>query len=357
MMCPRAAQPSLFPTGRFPGTRYQGSKRKLASAILENLQHLEFQTVLDAFGGTAAMSFAFKSSGKSVVYNDILAFNHQIGTALIENDRVRLDAAVVDNLGKRRPGTTYGNFIESQYHGIYYTAIENRWLDIAAGNVGQLGCRFKRALAWFVLFQAALAKRPYNLFHRSNLYMRTADVDRSFGNKATWDRPFSDHVAAFAAEANEAIIDSGGKCRAICEDVMHVAPGFDLVYVDPPYVNQRGAGVDYRAFYHFLEGMVQYSRWPDMIDLRPKHRPLRPHQNPWTSGRTCEPMFGQLFERFAESILVVSYRSDGIPGVEQLASMLARVKRRVRVITIRNYQYALSTNSRSREVLLIGSDS
>ena len=63
------------------------------------------------------------------------------------------------------------------------------------------------------------------------------------------------------------------------------------------------------------------------------------------------------FEMFRDSILVVSYRSDGVPTVDRLAGMLRDVKRHVRVIDGPPYQYALSTNRRTREVLLIGTDS
>ena len=67
-------------------------------------------------------------------------------------------------------------------------------------------------------------------------------------------------------------------------------------------------------------------------------------------------MFRKLFARYRDSILLVSYRSDGIPSVDELVQMLREVKRQVRVIDGRLHQYALSTNSRSREVLLIGQD-
>ena len=57
-----------------------------------------------------------------------------------------------------------------------------------------------------------------------------------------------------------------------------------------------------------------------------------------------------------DSILVVSYRSDGMPSIDELLGMLREVKRHVRVCDGRRYQYALSTNRRNREVLLIGTD-
>lgn len=338
---------------RFPRTRYQGSKRKLAGSIADHVSCLEFTTVLDAFGGTGAVSYALKCAGKRVTYNDLLSFNHQIGLALIQNDSVRLDSAEVEAIGERRPGVTYGDFIERTFDSIYFTREENRWLDTAVANIRRMRGRYKRAMAWFALFQSAMVKRPYNLFHRSNLYMRTADVERSFGNKASWDRSFPEHFEHFAAEANAAVIDSGGACRAACRDALALEPHFDLVYVDTPYINRSGVGVDYRDFYHFLEGMVRYDEWPDQVDLRSKHRRLIRHHDPWSDPGTCHNVFHRLFEHFSDSTLVVSYRSDGMPTVDDLGTMLKAVKGNVQVIEGKRYQYALSSKRNTREVLLI----
>ena len=340
----------------FPRTRYQGSKRKLAGAILRRLSGLEFTTVLDAFGGTGAVAHAFKCAGKAVTYNDMLEFNKQIGRALIENDAVRLNPEEIEAIGRRQPGIAYGDFIERTFEGIYFTPEENRWLDTAVANIAQFECPFKGALAWFGVFQAAMAKRPYNLFHRKNLYMRTAQVKRGFGNKTTWERSFPEHFGVFVEEANRAIIESGGRCRARCGDALEIEPGFDLVYIDTPYISRAGVGVDYRDFYHFLEGMVRYADWPGMLDQGSKHLRLKPQRNPWVEPATCPEMFRRLFARFHESILVVSYRSDGIPTIDDLAAMLRQVKRHVRVFDGDRYQYALSTKRATREVLLVGTD-
>lgn len=354
MSSPGTLFPAAVSPARFPKTRYQGSKRKLAVTIVAQLRGLEFTTALDAFGGTGAVAYALKQLGKHVTYNDILAFNHQIGLALIENDAFQLGDEDIETIGLRRNGIPYGDFIEQTFAGIYFTDEENRWLDIAVENIRRIENRYRRAIAWFALFQSALAKRPYNLFHRGNLYMRTADVSRSFGNKATWDRGFDDHFRRFAREANAALIDGGGVCRVLCRDALKVEPGFDLVYIDTPYINRTGIGVDYRQFYHFLEGLVRYEEWPALIDAHFKHRPLARTDQPWSDPKRCREMFRELFARYRNSILVVSYRSDGIPSIDELVQMLREVKRQVRVIDGPLHQYALSTNSKSSEVLLIG---
>ncbi|MFQ5462935.1 MAG: DNA adenine methylase [Phycisphaerae bacterium] len=357
------AMDTLFGTDRtiafdslFPSTRYQGSKRKLARHIVAATSELEFDTVLDAFGGTGAVAYAMKLEGKTVTYNDHLAFNRQIGLALIENDATRLTDREIQAFANARQDAAAGGFIERTFDNIYFTQSENRWLDGAVSTIANMHDRYKKALCFFALFQAAIAKRPYNLFHRANLYMRTAEVRRSFGNKASWDRSFADHVRAFAVQANRAVFAGTQPCQALCTDALAVPGAFDLVYIDTPYISAKGIGVDYRDFYHFLEGLVDYARWPDRVDLTSKHRRLTPRPNPWCDPNKCHAMFTRLFERFETSHLVVSYRSDGIPSVAELAALLKRFKGKVRIPSGPQYQYALSKKKDTREVLLIATD-
>ena len=137
-------------------------------------------------------------------------------------------------------------------------------------------------------------------------------------------------------------------------DVYCTEGKYDLVYFDPPYISGKGVGVDFRDFYHFLEGLANYDRWSGMIDLTSKHRRLIRIPNDWIDKRRIYLAFEKVFERHADSIIVVSYRSDGIPTESELTRLLARFKSDVRVERFRNYRYALSKNKTSNEILLIG---
>ncbi len=356
-MSSRPSSGSLFSNARMPRTRYQGSKWKLCDWIWESVRTLSFHTVLDAFSGTASVSHMFKRRDKAVTCNDVLRFNHQVGLALIENGAETLDDATVETLLCRQNGVAYRDFIERTFQGVYFTDAENRWLDTLCENIRSLPSPARRALAWFALGQAALAKRPYNLFHRRNLYMRTADVPRGFGNKTTWDRSFDELFRRFVAQANDAVFDNGQPCRALCRSAETLEPGYDLVYIDPPYLNGKGVGVDYHAFYHFLEGLVEYDGWADRIDWTSPHRRLIPKTSPWMRRDEIGAAFRALFARFAGSHVVVSYRSDGIPTPAELAAWLSAHKRRVRVLECpRAKKYVLSTNGRARELLLVATD-
>lgn len=349
----------LFPTNNvrpfnypFPTTRYQGSKRKLVNWIWEQVRHLEFTTVLDVFGGTGAVSHMFKNAGKHVTYNDVLAFNCEIGRALIENSTVTLTQEEVDQLLTFSDDIDYPDFIQKHFAGIYFTDEENAWLDRVNYHITHmLDNRYKRALARFALFQACIIKRPYNLFHRANLYMRTADVNRSFGNKRTWDTPFETHFRQFVTEANAAVFDNGYANEVLQCDALVTPVGYDLVYIDPPYLNKKGVGVDYRDFYHFLEGLMMYDHWGKHIDYGSKHRRLKPQSSPWHNAATICDAFEQLVQRHRNSILVVSYRDDGIPTREALLDLLSRYKKHVYEVTHKK-QYALA-HRKSAELLLI----
>ncbi|RME51320.1 MAG: DNA methyltransferase [Deltaproteobacteria bacterium] len=347
-------RPSPAPSATFPSTRYQGSKAKLVDWIWERISDLDFVTALDAFGGTGSIAYRLKQAGKEVTYNDLLRFNHYIGRALIENRETRLSSEEVDWLLQRDPQIEYPRFVETTFADIYFTDEENAWIDQTITNIRRLTDPYKYALAFFALSQACIIKRPYNLFHRKNLYMRLADVERSFGNKATWNRPFEAWFRIFAEEANRAVFDNGRTNRSFNLDALDVPGEYDLVYIDTPYISRGGRSIDYRRFYHFLEGLTMYDEWEEHIDRHSKHLPLKPLKTAWTDKRRIHAAFDRLFERYQKSILVVSYRGDGIPSETELVSLLERYKQKVRVEHFGRYRYALSTNPAAREMLLIG---
>lgn len=337
----------------FPSTRFQGSKLKIVDWIWEAIKDLDFGTVLDAFGGTGSVGYMLKNKGKAVTYNDILKFNWFVGLALIENDATKLSEKDVDFLVKAHGNIEYPTFVFETFKDTYFTDEENRWIDMVVTNINLLDDDYKKALAFFALFQACIIKRPFNLFHRKNLYLRFSDVERNFGNKTTWDTPFEVHFRQFIAEANQAVFCNGKQNKAVNLDVFDIEEKFDLVYIDTPYISQKGVGVDYFGFYHFLEGLVNYSKWSEMIDYRTKHKRLRKRSSFWTDKNRIFAAFDKLFERFKGSILVVSYRSDGIPSIDELVTLLGEYKPYVEELKRKNYKYVLSTNY-SEEVLLIG---
>ena len=345
-------QLSLFQERTFPTTRYQGSKAKLTKWIWDKIKDLEFDSVLDAFGGTGSVAYMLKIHGKEVTYNDILRSNANNARALIENSGVLLsdeDVALLFNYSMD-PGQP--TFIADTFSDVYFTDEENLWIDRMVHAIEGLLKGYKKNIAYYALFQSCIIKRPYNLFHRKNLYIRTNNVKRSFGNKVTWDTPFEVHFRKFVHEANTAVFENGRKNRVLNLDAMSVPADYDFVYIDTPYVSGKGVGVNYFEFYHFLEGILRYDEWQDLVDRRSKHLKIKNSDDSWTNAKRIPTSFENLLDRFAAAKKAISYRSNGVPSVVELVQMIEARGQRARVHYFENYKYVLSTQQ-NHEVLIV----
>ena len=77
-----------------------------------------------------------------------------------------------------------------------------------------------------------------------------------------------------------------------------------------------------------------------------------PLNNIWTDKDKILHGFNQLIERFKTSILVFSYRSNGIPSVNSLIGLLETYGRDNELHYSREIKYALS-DTNSKEVLIV----
>lgn len=350
---------------KFPTTRYQGSKRKILPWIYENVKELHFESALDACGGSASVSYLFKRMNKVVTYNDNLKFNHLIGKAIIENNEVKFTDEDIVNLLSSNNGEC--NIIQKYFNDIYYPKKENKWLDNVSSGIMNMNhytgdtLSFKKSLAYYALFQASLTKRPFNLFHRNNLHIRTADVKRNFGNKTTWEKDFEITFKNFVLEANGLIFDSGKACFSTNQSILDLNEvNYDLVYVDPPYLRKDTGNEtsNYLKCYHFLEGITNYDTWEGLIDFESRNYRFKDSaQNAAFCKENIYETFELFIEKFRKSIIVISYKKGGIPSIDYIVKVMKRFKKNV---STRSQQYIYALNRQNgnakenREVLIIG---
>lgn len=339
----------------YPSTRYTGSKRRFLDWIWQHVKDLKFNSALDVFGGTASVSLLFKCRGKRVHYNDLLLFNQIIGKAIIENDSVIVTDDDVEKV-INGPSACHTDFIQKHYKDIFFLDRENAWLDRVVTNIRAVRNPYKRSILFSGLFQACLAKRPFNLFHRANLYLRTSSVKRTFGNKTTWERPFPELVRRYVAEYNRAIFSNGKLNRVIGGfDALSVPNGVDLVYCDPPYfASDASQGTDYLSFYHFLEGLADYSRWGKKIHRNGSSYPSYASDEEikrFSKKADINSSFRSLIDRFQDNIVVLSYQGGGIPDKSEIIEMFRSTGKKVKVYE-KPHRYVLSSKQRS-ELLFI----
>ena len=79
--------------GRFPSTRYRGSKRTILAFLHSVLQPYEFDDVLDLYSGRGIVSLMFRQMGKRVHANDFLLNCNASARALLHYDGDRAVAS------------------------------------------------------------------------------------------------------------------------------------------------------------------------------------------------------------------------------------------------------------------------
>ena len=139
-------------------------------------------------------------------------------------------------------------------------------------------------------------------------------------------------------------------------DAAEIKPGYDLVYLDPPYVSERASvNLDnYWRRYHFLEGLATYDDWEAKICHHSKTKEMvQPaHFRDWSRTSSFKDHLFELIEAHKRSIVVLSYVTNAFPAQEEIAAEFERHFDQVSVHSTQ-HSHALS-RSKKRELLFIG---
>jgi adenine-specific DNA-methyltransferase len=319
----------------YPELRYMGSKRRLIPWIHDVLDTLDFETALDPFCGTGCVAYLMKAMGREATASDFLGFTSLVAQATVANGARILDSADLDAILSPRAGAD--DFIARTFDGVFFTAEDRAFLDRASAGLRGLADRDARALAYAALFRSCLKKQPRGVFTVSGDLARYDDGRRDL--RLSLEEHFREQVAVF----NGAVFDNGRANRALQADVFEIDPaGFDLVYLDPPYV-PRSDDNCYVKRYHFLEGLSCYWQGVEIMHAT-KVKKIAKRFTPFSYRRTAVDAFERMFARFSNSTIVLSYSSNGYPDLAILEELLGRYKRRVDIFE-RSHRYHFGTHA------------
>ena len=336
---------------RYPPFRFMGSKHRLLPWLYEIFSSISFRIALDAFSGSGCVAYLLKAMGATVTANDHLRFAYHIANALVANPGRTLNPADLDILFRKSDRRF--DFIERTFSDIFFTPEELRFLDNIWANLDLIDDEFKRSLVITAMCRAALKRQPRGVFTVANgKAARYNDGRRDL--RLTLQEHFIESMELFRSVP----YDDGRSHRALCMDVFDLPIEYELVYLDPPYVPRRDDNC-YIKRYHFVEGLACYWHGYEILDSS-KVRKIKKKYTPFSYRRTAIPAFDQLFRKFAESVIVLSYSSNGYPDLEVLISLLRRYKSRVEIFEA-EHRYHYGTHDRVRperalvrEFLIIG---
>lgn len=323
---------------RYPRLRFMGNKHRLLPWIHSVLQGLEFETALDAFSGSGCVGYLLKCMGKEVTSNDFLNFAYHWANALVANRERSLPEETLRAL--LRTNRRRRHLITRMFNGIFYTPQDNDFLDNVWANLADIADPFERSIVLAALSRACLKKQPRGVFTTV-----TAGNGKYDDGRGDLRLSFREHFARSVLLMNSLVFDNGRNNCALRGDIFDLPEAhYDLVYFDPPYV-PRSDDNCYIKRYHFLEGLSCYWEGQSVDPTSVVHK-IPKRYTPFSYRRTSLDAFRRLFDRFRESIIVLSYSSNGYPDKEILIQLLEEVKGRDNVsVDTENHTYHFGSHA------------
>ena len=320
----------------YPPTRFMGSKSKLLSDIWKVASNFKFESVLDLFSGSGIVGYMFKSQGKRVISNDYMAMSAVFTKAMVENNTIILPLTEARELLVEKRESDH--FVEKTFKGLYFSDEDNRLIDTLRTNIWGLDDEYKKAIALTALIRACTKKRPRGIFTYTG--ERYNDGRRDL--LITLEQQFIEAVEA----VNAAVFDNHRQNISIQGDAMNV-PGErpDLVYIDPPYYSPLSDN-EYVRRYHFVEGLAR--DWKGVeIQEHTKTKKFKSYPTPFSTRNGAADAFDKLFEKYKDSILIVSYSSNSLPTQDEMVEIMRRHKEHVEVVPI-DYTYSFGNQGTAK---------
>jgi DNA adenine methylase len=328
-----------------------GSKYKLLLLLNDVFRSLpKFKNALDAFSGSACVSFLLKTHEKKVTSNDYLQFCYHIANGVIANNSERISEDEINALVKT--SSRHQSFINDTFKGLYFDEKDLEFLDTISANIKKMYSREpkKASLALASLARACIKRQPRGIFAYTG--------NRYDDGRKDFRLTMEEHFRKCLAEFDRVIFDNHQQNVATCLDIFdYNDTDFDVVYIDTPY-HTSIADNDYPRRYHFVEGLMSY--WTHVkIDYTTKTRKFPFKKTMFDSHSKVTSAFETLFKKFGGSTLVISYSSTSTPSYDDMKFLLKKAGKKAEVFEL-DHVYSFGTqrkniqSNRVREYVFVG---
>jgi adenine-specific DNA methylase len=308
---------------QFPEPQYLGAKYSLLPWINQFIPK-NITSTLDAFSGSQSVSFLFKQLGFKVIANDFLNFNNQIGKALIENKRIKLNQSDIDFLLNNIDKNINFNLIQNTFTNVFFEKEEAQFLDNFRANISLLEDEYKKSLAFTIINRSMTRKITMGHFGHTQALVYAKDAERIKRNRSLI-RPLKDIFLELVDKYNNAVFDNNKENKSVNSDILDLLPNMekvDLAYFDPPYCDSHA---DYQGFYHLLETFTEYWKDKKFINGIKRYEPQR--VSGFDKKRDVISSFKKLFE-YSEEIpyWLISYNNRSYPGIEEFTKLISNYR-------------------------------
>lgn len=304
----------------FPKPQYLGAKYVHSDWIAQYIPE-DSNVILDAFSGSQSIGFLCKKLGKTVISNDFLLFNNEIGKALIENKDTILTSDDVKILFSPNSDAHKYNLMESLFTDLFFVREETIFLDAFRSNIDFLANDYKKALAFSIINRAMTRKVTMGHFAHTQALVYASKPERIKRNRSLI-RPIKDLFLELITEYNNAVFDNGTDCVAYNENIFDLLPtlsNVDVAYFDPPYCDSHA---DYQGFYHLLETYTNYWKDKEFINGTKRYSPKK--ESGFDTKKEIINSFNRLF-KLSEKIpyWLISYNDRSYPSIETLIELIS----------------------------------
>tara|TARA_Y100000034_G_C6908997_1_gene422858 strand:- start:6456 stop:7553 length:1098 start_codon:yes stop_codon:yes gene_type:complete len=327
---------------------YAGGKRSVFDFIFKSIdnQGIEFDSILDLFAGSCAVSLGCKMLNKSIVSNDLSRSSYANAMAFVVNNDIVLTDEQIDFL-LNNDNKNKSDFILTNYRK-RFTEGECVRLDNFRANAEELSSPGE------ILFELAMASMCILIMQhcyvggRLNCGQALANLQHRIGHQRNRGGTihFNNFPKSNFRQVSNKNVHEAYNMDAL--DMLNMKPDVDLAYIDPPY---GGSQSDYAFIYKFFD---EFYLQEDMGNrCKDKDDP----SSKFASANDYQEHFELILQAASYiPVLAISYneRSSWKPP-EEIREILLQFRDSVEVASIEHYYKYRKKKNKEKELLFIAS--
>lgn len=338
---------------------YIGNKRSLLDFIGEAIEKIqgdlkkEKLNIVDMFSGSGIVARYLKKYSSILITNDLEAYSYTINRCYLANKKdIDMDEMIsyYNLLVERLNGNLEDGFISEMYapkdtnnikpgERVFFTKRNANYIDTCRKIIETFPENIKPFFIAPLLSEASIKNNTAGVFKG---FYKNKDGKGQYGGEG------ENALSRIKADINIPFpVFSNFECKVInyqkdANDLAKELENIDVVYIDPPY-NQHPYGSNY-----FMLNLINDYIQPDKIS-NVSGIPEDWNRSKYNKRKEALLAMEDLCKTIKSKYLVISYNSEGLIGIDEMANMLKKVGN-VEILEKKYNVYRASRNLSNRSL-------